>query len=72
MNIHWSSELFLWPWPQQSNSLFSQDNPPYDNVPLNQVYLQKDQQSYLDYIILNFDLDLEDSKSIFLARQCGS
>ena len=33
MNIHWNSEPFLWPWPwpQQSNSIISQDNPPYDD-----------------------------------------
>ena len=59
--------------PQQSNPIFSQDNPLYDDVPSNQVYLQKDQQfrrhirkSYLDNMILHCDLDLEDSKSIFL------
>ena len=45
MNIHWNSESFLWPWPwpwpQQNNSIFSQDNPAYDDVPSNQVWLQK-------------------------------
>ena len=39
MNIHWNSEPFLWPWPgpQQSNPIFSQDNPAYDDVPSSQV-----------------------------------
>ena len=61
------------PWPQQTNPIFSQDNPPHDDVPSSQVYLQKDQQfrwyinkSYFDYIILNCDLDLEERKPIFL------
>ena len=73
MNIYQNSDTILWPWPQQSNKIFSQNNPPYDDVPSNQVYLQKDQQfrpyikkSYFDYIICNCDLDLEDSKPIFL------
>ena len=62
-----------WPWPQQSNPIFSQDNPAYDEVPSNQAYLQKDKQlrrhiwkSYFDYMILHCQLDLEDSKPIFL------
>ena len=35
MNIHWNFEPFLWRWPwhQQSNPIFSEDNPPYDDVP---------------------------------------
>ena len=28
---------FLWPWPQQNNPIFSQDNPVYHAVPSNQV-----------------------------------
>ena len=39
MNIHWNSEplMWLWPWPQQSTPLFSQDNPAYVDVLANQV-----------------------------------
>ena len=29
--------LWPWSWPQQDNSIFSQDNPPYNDVPSNQV-----------------------------------
>ena len=38
-NIHWHLEpfLLLWPWPQQSNPIFSKDSPAYDEVPSNQV-----------------------------------
>ena len=51
---------------------FSQDNPAYNDVPSNQVYLQKDQfrrpskKSYFDHMIRHCDLDLKDSKPIFL------
>ena len=44
----------------------------YDDVPSNQVQLQKDQQlkkkrkSYFNYMILHCDLDLEDSEQMFL------
>ena len=75
MNIHWNSWPFLWPWPwpEQSNPIFLQDDPDYDDVPSNQVKSQKDQQlgwcikkSYFDYMIFNCDLDLQDSKPILL------
>ena len=35
INIQRNSEPFLcpWPWPQQSNPIFYQDNPAYDNGP---------------------------------------
>ena len=74
INIPWNSEPFLWPWagPKQSNPIFSQNNPPYDDVPSNQLWLQKDQQfrKYIKKVIFwlyypNCDLDLEDSKPIF-------
>ena len=67
--------LWPWPWPQQSNPIFSQDNPLHLMMMChqNKISLQKDQQfryyinkSYFDYIILNYDLDLEDSKPFFL------
>ena len=66
--------FWLWLWPQlQSNPIFSQDNPAYDNVPSNQVQLQKDQQFrrhirqslFWLYMFLDCDLDLEDSKPFF-------
>ena len=73
MNIHWNSEPFLWPSPPQNNPIFSQDNPAYDDVPSNQVYLQKSQhlrrylrKLYFDFMFLHCDLELEDSTPIFL------
>ena len=75
INIHWNSEPLLWHWPgpQQSNPICSQDNPPYDNAPSNQASCKRisssgniKKRSYFDYIILNCDLDFEDSKSFFL------
>ena len=74
MNIHWNFEPFLWLWPltQWSIPVFLQANPAYDDVPSNQVQLQKEKQfrsyirkSYFCYVILHCDLDLEDIKSIF-------
>ena len=45
MSIHWNSEPFCDLDLDHNNPMFSQDNPPpYDDVPSNQVYLQKDQQ----------------------------
>ena len=74
MNIHWNSEPFLWPWPwpQQSNPFFSQDNPPV--MMCHQIKFSCKRISSSDnilkrhfcYIIYNCDLDLEDSKTIFL------
>ena len=71
MNSHWSSEPFL--WSHQSNQIFSQDNPPYDDVPSKPVKLQKNQhfrwyikKAYFHNIIINCDLDFEESKPIFL------
>ena len=71
MNIHWNSEPFLLLWPQQSNPIFSQDNPAYDDVPSNQVQLQKDprfkryiKKSYFNYVILHCNLDHEGSKPV--------
>ena len=37
MNSHWNFESLLWPWPKQSNPIFSQDNPAKDYVLANQV-----------------------------------
>ena len=74
MNIHWNSEPFLWPWPwpQQSNPIFSQHNPPYDDVPSNQVYLQKDHSSdnilkshILITLFLTVTLTLKTAKECF-------
>ena len=76
MNIPWNFEPFLcpWPWPQQSDPIFSQENPSYDDVPSNQVNLHTDlhfkrhnRNLYFNHMILHFDHDLEDSKPILTA-----
>ena len=76
MNIHWYFEPFCDLDFDHKSPIFSQNNWAHDDVPSiwsNQVQLQKDQQfrwyikkSYFDYMILDSDLDLEDSKPIFL------
>ena len=68
-----SEILWIWPGPQQSNPIFLQDSLAYNDMQLNEVWLQKYQQfiryirmSYFDCMILHCDPDLEDSITIYL------
>ena len=78
MNIHRNFEPFLWPWPwlQQSNPIFSQDNSAYDEVPSNQVQLQNDQQfrkynrSYFDIWSFTVTLILKTANQSFWKTIC--
>ena len=75
MNIHWHFESLCDLDLDYNRTIqsFQKTIQLYSDVPSNQVQLQKDKQirqyiktSYFDYVILHCDLDLEDSKPIFL------
>ena len=68
MNIQWDFEPF-WPWPQQSYSIFSKDNPAYDDVPSNQLKLQKgDRLSLFWYVPTLWPWPWRQQTNIFLQQ----
>ena len=67
MNLHSDLDLV------NNNLIFKQNTPAYDDIPSNQIWLQKDHQFVdivetviFDYMSPNCDLQLEDSKPIYL------
>ena len=72
---YWNFEPFLcpWPWPQHSCPVFSQEDPAHDDGPSKPSLVARRSAVKMIYwkvifwfMIFHCDLDLEDSKSVFL------